>query len=150
VDIYNRPATAFVAGFIGTANLIPAVVVRTDERDCTVDAPGCGTFVVARSGVAWQAGSQVSVVVRPEHVQIASVPVDGHHRVHAIVRELTFQGPSVRCQLETAAGTPLVAHLPPSANGSGPRLGEELPVSWPAAAAHLVAYDALPSAEVST
>ncbi len=63
-DLYHRPATAFVAAFVGRANFIPAELVRRDGGRGVCELPG---------GARWEArlqegasGPEVSAMVRPE------------------------------------------------------------------------------------
>ncbi len=136
-EIYHRPATSFVAGFIGTANLLPATVVETTQGRCVVHAPGCGPVSVAVAGVAFQRGQRVALVLRPERLRLHRAPVAGAVALDAVVRELTFQGATIRCGLRTSTGEPLEVHLGP-ADGESPGLGDRVQVSWPDDAAHLV------------
>jgi spermidine/putrescine transport system ATP-binding protein len=62
-EIYERPTSRFVAGFIGEINLLPATVVD----HASVRLAG-GRLVAAATGVA--AGSEVTVVLRPERLEL--------------------------------------------------------------------------------
>ena len=57
-EIYHRPSSVFVAGFIGVANLIPAVVVETTGAGATVDAAG-SRLGVARTDADLRPGDNV-------------------------------------------------------------------------------------------
>jgi iron(III) transport system ATP-binding protein len=67
-DIYERPASHFVADFLGAANLIDGVVEESDAEGARVRT-AAGTLH-ARSTAPLAAGARVTVVVRPEHVTI--------------------------------------------------------------------------------
>jgi len=67
-ELYNRPATAFVADFIGTSNLIDAVVESGSNGTYAVRTP-VGT-VRAGSATPLQHGVAVVVAVRPEDVHL--------------------------------------------------------------------------------
>jgi len=62
-EIYERPTSRFVAGFIGEINLLPATVVD----HASVRLAG-GRLVAATTGVA--AGSEVTVALRPERLEL--------------------------------------------------------------------------------
>jgi iron(III) transport system ATP-binding protein len=62
-DLYYRPATEFVARFIGRTNLLVGKVVTAEE----VDVEGLGIPLVSGRGV----GESVRLVVRPEMIEIA-------------------------------------------------------------------------------
>jgi iron(III) transport system ATP-binding protein len=67
-EIYERPASRFVADFLGAANLIDGVVEEGEAGSYTVSTPG--GLLRSASTARLAAGAQVTVVVRPEHVEI--------------------------------------------------------------------------------
>ena len=69
-EVYSQPANAYVAGFLGTANLYPAVVTDVDGpvTRCRVG----GLDLLADTTALAVPGAEVSVVVRPERVQVCS------------------------------------------------------------------------------
>ena len=56
-ELYERPATRFVASFIGKTNFFPGTVVGVDEATCEVELGGTRRFAVARGGFAVSSGS---------------------------------------------------------------------------------------------
>ena len=75
-DVYYRPGTKFVAGFVGASNLIEGIVEGNDGDGLVVVRTPQGPLR-ARSRTDWPADARVLVVVRPEHVAIDSNPNDG-------------------------------------------------------------------------
>ncbi len=73
LDLYNRPANRFVAGFIGSPqmNFLPATVAGRDADGATVALPGGGTVAGIATAAAPAAGTAVVVGVRPEHLVLA-------------------------------------------------------------------------------
>jgi iron(III) transport system ATP-binding protein len=69
-DLYHRPATPFVASFIGRANLVPATIVATAGDRVTVEALG-RRFGIDAGTRAWRAGDSARLIVRPEAVTLA-------------------------------------------------------------------------------
>ncbi len=74
-EIYETPATEFVAKFIGETNLFDSRVVecipsKTDEFMVTLDIPELGKQIKVTDYDETQAGQQVSFTVRPEKVRI--------------------------------------------------------------------------------
>ncbi len=70
VTIYDRPASLFVSGFIGTTNQFPGRVVKTHE---TVDvALDVGGVLTALRGDDMAVGDRVIVTVRPEQLELYS------------------------------------------------------------------------------
>ncbi|HVA37447.1 MAG TPA: ABC transporter ATP-binding protein [Candidatus Dormibacteraeota bacterium] len=67
-EIYERPATRFIAEFIGDCNFLQGSVVRTAGRTCDVRIAGDAAVTVLTGGRRPAAGSTVTVCVRPESV----------------------------------------------------------------------------------
>ncbi|HEX9820591.1 MAG TPA: ABC transporter ATP-binding protein [Methylomirabilota bacterium] len=83
-EIYERPATRFVADFIGASTVLRGHAVAADR--VTVAA---GTLRVAGGG-AWPAGADVELAIRPERVRLAAGP--GDNVLDARVEGLVYQG----------------------------------------------------------
>jgi len=71
LDLYDRPANLFVAGFIGSPamNFLPGTLVRVNGV-AHVELPG-GTQVPAPRGTAGADGQKVIFGTRPEHLSLA-------------------------------------------------------------------------------
>ncbi len=130
--IYDQPASVFVAGFIGTANLLPGMVIAGNGPSVDVRLPS-GVTVGCGSVVPLDAGVQATVMLRPERLQLDDAEA-GPDRggVPATVTDLIFQGPTQRVILRTDDGAEIVAHLDPSDRSSG-RPGDRLRVRWTSA-----------------
>jgi ABC-type sugar transport system ATPase subunit len=76
LDLYNRPANLFVAGFIGSPrmNLLPATVLAAEGGGLLLRI-GTVQLAVPRAAAALAAGAAITVGIRPEH--IAVVPERG-------------------------------------------------------------------------
>ena len=119
-DLYTRPATRFVATFLGAANLILA-------RQGT-DGPRWGPRPAATHGAAsapWGREREVVAVVRPEEIEIARSRdelASSAYLSRGIVEEVLFTGAleRARIRLDEAAEAPLLA----CANGDGAPLLE--------------------------
>ena len=129
-EIYHRPATVFVAGFIGVANLIPAAVVAVTGDLATVEAAG-HRFGVPVTDESIRPADSAVVMVRPERLHISiDRPSGDIAAVEATVETLVFQGPVLRTSLRTDAGTGLVAHIGPEDALPMLRPGDRLWASW--------------------
>ncbi len=80
-DIYRRPANRFVADFIGECNVFPAVV----RAQNTVEVLG---RTVRCAQASFEQGTEVSVLIRPEHIALAR---EGPGKA-AVVESCTFMG----------------------------------------------------------
>ena len=105
-EIYNRPQSLFVAGFIGSANLLPGHVRDTTPSGCVVELLN-GQRVAASGSHA--VGSKVSVMLRPERLHpVAERPADGFG-LRGTVTSVIFQGAWLRVVVELPDGTELSA-----------------------------------------
>lgn len=144
-EIYDRPATVFVASFIGQANLWPGVQNRVDGDLAELSV--LGTTLRARPGdTAIEPGGHATLMVRPERVRVSVEPPTGDvATVSATVTDLTFQGPVVRLSMDAPDGSPIVAHVGSEQNLPLLRPGDRVHVAW-SPEASLV----LPAADIPT
>jgi spermidine/putrescine transport system ATP-binding protein len=145
-DIYDRPATVFVAGFIGQANLWHGRQTGRANRDF-VEVEVLGTTLKAKPGdTTIEPGGQATLMVRPERVRVSmDRPTGDVAYVGAKVVDLTFQGPVLRLSLAAADDSPILAHIGPEQNLPLLRPGDDVFVAW-APDASLV----LPAADIPT
>jgi spermidine/putrescine transport system ATP-binding protein len=147
-EIYDRPSTVFVAGFIGQANLWAGRQTGRANRDF-VEVEVLGTTLKARPGdTTIEPGGHATLMVRPERVRVSTdvsaAPSDAVS-VRATVRDLTFQGPVVRLSLAAPDDSTIVAHVGPEQDLPLLRPGDDVYVGW-APDASLV----LPAADIPT
>ncbi len=135
-EIYDTPATVFVAGFIGQANLWSATVTSRSGAGAEVTALGVSTLraTCRVDGVA--VSGDAVLMVRPERVSISTTePTGDVQRVRGIVTDLTFQGPIVRLALSAADGSAIIANVDPDADLPMLRPGDTVWACWSADAA---------------
>jgi spermidine/putrescine transport system ATP-binding protein len=72
-ELYERPATEFVAGFLGKSNLLDGRVASVDGGRATVELAGAGACVLVGAD-ALAPGSTVRVGVRPEKLRLVAGP----------------------------------------------------------------------------
>jgi spermidine/putrescine transport system ATP-binding protein len=108
-DVYHRPATAFVAEFLGESNLVGATVVAVSGCDVTLRSPeGWQLTVRLPSPPAFAAGAEQTVSIRPERLSVSQTPPPAN-AARARVAEKTFLGSAVRLVLETESNRSLTA-----------------------------------------
>jgi spermidine/putrescine transport system ATP-binding protein len=150
VDIYVRPGSVFVAGFIGQANLWPCRVVGaaapTADGSPAFDVEVLGTTMASACGdVRIEIGSTATLMARPERVRITTEEPGSVGAVRSTVTDLTFQGPLVRLLLAAGDGSAIVAQLGHEVDLPLLRPGDEVWASWPPDASLV-----LPAAEIPT
>ncbi|GAA3745958.1 spermidine/putrescine transport system ATP-binding protein [Spinactinospora alkalitolerans] len=127
-EIYERPATRFVAGFIGTSNILTGPVTGTGER-ARIDF-GEGRHVHVRTDAA--EGDRIDVTVRPEKVHLGSAEPDAElSRLRGTVREVVYLGSATHYTVDTADGTEIVV-FQQNASGAGnlAERGGDVWLSW--------------------
>lgn len=85
-DIYERPRTRFVAGFVGVTNLLDGVVASTRDDGALVEVAG-GRVAVSEP---LEPGSHVTLAVRPEKIRFA--PAGNGSGLDATVEESRYLG----------------------------------------------------------
>jgi len=102
-DLYHRPASQFVAQFVGRVNLVAGRVVEGSEGSAKIQA--LGTVIGARTPKMQLApGTAVRLVVRPEAIQLG--PGNGAAgTLSATVQSRTFLGEKVEYLLLCAGET---------------------------------------------
>ena len=131
-ELYDRPATRFVAGFIGESNFLEGEVAGLQGRD--VAARVAGATVVAISRQPQAVGARVVLAIRPEKIGFrdlsAPAPQARLNTIEAVVREVTFVGEMHRYVLELAPGVTLVAKQQHRFQMKARAPGERVVVEW--------------------
>ncbi len=98
-QIYNFPETSFVANFVGTLNTVKAEVVDPAKKLLRID----GVLLEAAEGLDnKQKGDQVTIAIRPERIQFASVEKKANV-FDCTIENITFLGSIVRIQVATGS-----------------------------------------------
>lgn len=120
LDVYHRPASAFVAGFIGQTNLLEATVIARGEGAARVRvADGIELDVVFDDASAALNGSTVLLSLRPEKLHVSGPGASpGPNRFTARVAEKIFRGETTQLTLLCAAGRELCAVVTEKASAS--------------------------------
>ncbi|NKQ53181.1 ABC transporter ATP-binding protein [Amycolatopsis sp. K13G38] len=93
-EIYDSPASRFVADFIGSANLVPGVVDASGDRavdaKTAVGVVRCERFTAPPSPPT--AGQELSVCIRPENIRVTTEPAEGPNRFAARITTTEYLG----------------------------------------------------------
>jgi ABC-type Fe3+/spermidine/putrescine transport system ATPase subunit len=125
-EVYDRPATEFVARFIGRCNVLEGSAGRFDGRSLEVETAALGR-IKAFASEAPAAGCRVRVALRPE----AIMPADDGAAL--VVEDAVFAGGSVRLDLRAVDGSRLEAES--MRGGPVPARGDRLRLHVPDLAA---------------
>ena len=132
-ELYDAPKTLFVAGFIGTSNLLPGTIESVENGEALVRLES-GPRCLARAGGA-KPGDAVDVAIRPEAIALdrddpEAVPDEGPSLVGAI-QQSAYLGTSVSHIVATLAGVPLQVVVPRGHERYG--FGDAVRLRWRAA-----------------
>jgi spermidine/putrescine transport system ATP-binding protein len=119
-ELYERPATPFVAGFLGVSNLLPGVV---EGQDAVRLADG----TLVRAQVKGKSG-QVAAGVRPEKLSIGRD--GGVNELAGKVVESAYIGVATQLVVDTRAGTVQVFAQNIDSGGGVPATGSNVILSW--------------------
>jgi len=139
-DVYERPATTFVAGFIGVSNLMPATVtgrgeVHLDQGPALrADTDGLGD------------GDRCHAVVRPEKLQVdlveaGAASLDGRPRIEGVVESSLYLGTSTQIVVDLGDEVRMTVLVPNADEAERQRLpggGARVALSWEPQHMHLV------------
>lgn len=133
-DLYYRPETAFVAGFVGESNRWRGKVTRAEAGalQLTTDAGLIMTGI--DHGRSLAVGSQAQIFVRPEAIRVSRSGDDLAHfenRMVGKVQSLLFNGAASRAILRSAAnGDDIEVSLPQSGEYADLQRGDDLYFGW--------------------
>jgi spermidine/putrescine transport system ATP-binding protein len=141
-EVYERPATEFVAGFIGVSNLMPGRVQSSNGQAIELRLDS-GPLVRGRSTGAVE-GERAYAVVRPEKLKIGLVeePSDGRPNVEGVVESAVYIGTSTQMVVKLAGDVPMTVLVPNADEAERQRLpgaGARVRLSWSPEHMHVIA-----------
>ncbi len=108
-EIYETPATRFVADFIGNVNMMEGTLTEDHADHAVIECKDCSHYV--GHGITGSEGMSMSVAVRPEKIQLQrEMPTSefgSHNRVQGTVREMAYFGSFTVYRLALASGATL-------------------------------------------
>jgi putative spermidine/putrescine transport system ATP-binding protein len=126
--LYNEPATAFVANFIGENNLIDGVVERLDGAHCLVAlAQGAKVRAVAVGDIGPR--TPVQLAIRPERIGLTARDGESINRLRAVVEGRVYLGDHLRLLTRLGTGQALTVKV---GAGDAPANGEPIDLCWSA------------------
>ena len=131
IDLYESPATAYVANFLGQSNLLPAAVADRSGASVVVDVDGSRIAVPADR--CRSAGRDVLVGVRPEKVQLergAAAPAGMNALAGGLVTDASFTGTSTQYVVQLPSGRQLTAFAQNTGRATVLPVGCSVTVCW--------------------
>ena len=107
-EVYEQPATSYVADFLGVSNLMDAVIEGGPSgAHCTVRV---GEFrLLAALGRPGPGGGNVQLAIRPERVLIERHGSPGDNRLPGTIERIVYVGPVIQVHVRLAKGTEMQA-----------------------------------------
>jgi spermidine/putrescine transport system ATP-binding protein len=130
-ELYQRPATAFVAGFIGVSNLITLRVDRRDDGLAVMDLGEGERILAPDAGIA---GEELRITVRPEWIKLGSVKVGPRaSHVSGTIADVVYLGSLTQLLIDLRTGERLSVHrLNDEISAEDPRPGDRVVLHWAA------------------
>jgi spermidine/putrescine transport system ATP-binding protein len=152
-ELYQRPASPFVAGFIGTSNLIELRIDRRDGEMLTMDVgEGQRILAVAPDPEPGSPGrSHATITVRPEWTKLSTGDVgDRASHVGGTVVDVVYLGSVTQLIVLLPTGERLTVHqLNDEVGAEEPRPGQQVMLHWAAEHSYVVGSEA-GAAEIAT
>jgi putative spermidine/putrescine transport system ATP-binding protein len=101
-EIYDHPATRFVAEFIGETNLVEGVVKRVEGQLALV-ATSQGNILEVHASSRLESGQKVHVSVRPERVALNPLPTSNTNSFSSQIVDCVYHGDHLRVLLDDRA-----------------------------------------------
>jgi spermidine/putrescine transport system ATP-binding protein len=131
-EVYDRPATEFVAEFLGASNLLDGTYRGSQDGWGLVDLDSGDTIRIP-TGPTRRAGERLRVGVRPEKIEIMPAG-DGllatHNAVRGTLRSAVFAGVSYQYFFQTHQGREMSAFDRNASGGAVARPGETVRLAW--------------------
>ncbi len=126
-QVYDAPKTAYVARFVGSANIVCGTV-KSVEGDLVTFQNGDGTGVFHSRGFSFSPGQPVTLAVRGEQALLEQGNREGG--LLATVKEKSFSGGMLRIAVEFSEGVEFICSRHGIDSALAP--GDKVRVSWEA------------------
>ncbi len=131
--IYNDPATAFAASFVGENNVFRGTVKRVSGSEVLI-ATGRSGDLAARISTANQGklreGDEAMMFVRPEALSVATDGMSGDHCINVRVKHEEFEGNVFNIFTEDAGGKEIKVSLPNTGQSFQDHTGQTITLEY--------------------
>lgn len=139
-ELYEAPASRYVADFFGAANLFAGKVVASKGKEVRVESAAAGAMLRGLGAARFSAGQPAAAMVRPEQVRLTREAPQADNVLHGRIVNMVFLGSHHVCQVMLASDKTMLAKLSPAELAAAGSLasGDGVYLSWPAAAARVL------------
>ena len=133
-ELYEHPASRWVAGFIGDVNLLDGVVVAADASGLAIEGPG-GRRYRAAAGADVKPGQKVALALRPEKLRLAAGKPEGaaaENRVAGRVHDIAYLGDISLYRVTLDDGSVMTASVANASRLADRAIGweDEVSIDW--------------------
>jgi spermidine/putrescine transport system ATP-binding protein len=136
--LYEDPATAFVANFLGASNLVPVSVSRNGGSGCALKL---GSFDLRADRRAEGLGDSCLAMIRPENVRLGEHGETGENRIPGMVEEVVYLGFHQEVRVRLATGSLIKADVANDDDHVDRRQGDPVSVCLPARHLRILGHD---------
>ena len=119
LEIYDRPATRFVAGFVGAPNRLRARIA--EENGAYARLQWGGIDLISHRIDQGRVGDLVDLFLKPERIRITGqggdLGDDAFNQLEGVVRDVIFKGPYLDCIVALPNQRELTVSAPPAMAG---------------------------------
>jgi len=127
-ELYEKPATSFVAQFIGENNRLLGRVVEINGLVCMAELADGSRIEATCTGVG--VGEATSLSIRPERIRIAPPNDATANRFEGIVRELIYHGDHLRVRFTIGGVGDFIVKIHNSEDRPVLDVGHSIPLGW--------------------
>jgi putative spermidine/putrescine transport system ATP-binding protein/spermidine/putrescine transport system ATP-binding protein len=130
LEVYAKPATRFVASFVGAPNRLHGCIAAVTGAQAALQCNGVEIRIALPAGAA--VGASVDYFLKSERIQVVPghrAAAAGRNALHGILRDSIFKGQYADYLVTAGAGLELVASGPPDLAGIGKN--QPVTLSWP-------------------
>ncbi|MCK0196079.1 ABC transporter ATP-binding protein [Ancylobacter sp. 6x-1] len=139
-EVFNRPATAFVARFMGDHNVLEGRVTAVNPQEIAFEVPGGARFAVPARELdePIAPGAPLAIAVRTDRVRLADDAPAGCG-LTGLVQNIEYHGQKVQLALSAPGVDEFSVQLPESQFFAKPmNIGDAVPLAWTAQDVHIL------------
>src|SRR5688500_2731325 len=132
-EVFERPATRFVAEFMGAGNFFSARVSRVDGSILTAASPAGFEAALLCNGRALRVGDPIRFVVRPEKLELRAAepaPAEGRACMEVTIEQRVYQGVATVWTVRNRAGEVMTVYQQDDGVGGDGRAFVEMGKAW--------------------
>jgi putative spermidine/putrescine transport system ATP-binding protein len=122
-ELYERPANAFVADFVGESNLLFGRIAAMHDGRAEIECEN-GPRLTARADMP--VGTRVGALIRPERLHLAGARAQSTNRLSGEVIETVYVGTSHKYRVRLANGTEFLVRVRDTASQASAEIGASL------------------------